>query len=92
MSAFRSEFSTAAMLAAKFNHQPFISLLDIADEYLGLTPAMAKRKARNNDLPFPVLRLSPSQKAPWLVKFECLVQFVEQASNHAEQNWRRMQC
>ena len=62
--------TTATLLAAKFQNQPLISLVDVAGEYLGLTPSTAKRKARVNDLPFPVLRLSDSQKAPWLVKFE----------------------
>ena len=87
-----SQFSTAALLATKFNHVPFIPLLDIARDYLGLSPATAKRKARDNDLPFPVMRLSDSQKAPWLVKFEHFVEFVERMSSDAKKDWLRMQC
>ncbi|EIA1496860.1 MULTISPECIES: pyocin activator PrtN family protein [Vibrio] len=84
--------TTATLLAAKFQNQPLISLVDVAGEYLGLTPSTAKRKARVNDLPFPVLRLSDSQKAPWLVKFEHFVEYVERTAANSHSDWLRMQC
>lgn len=84
--------TTASLLAAKFNNEPLIALVDVAGEYLGLTPSTAKRKARINDLPFPVLRLSDSQKAPWLVKFEHLVEYVERTASESHNDWLRMQC
>ncbi len=84
-------YSTAKLLADKFPKQPFIALVDVADEYLGLTPSTAKRKARINDLPFPVLRLSDSQKAPWLVKFEHFVEYVERRASESHNDWLTMQ-
>ena len=87
-----SSLSTATLLASKFNNEPLIALVDVASEYLGLTPTTAKRKARNNDLPFPVLRLSDSQKAPWFVKFEHFAEYIERVSSESHKDWLRMQC
>ncbi|MEK2103769.1 pyocin activator PrtN family protein [Vibrio parahaemolyticus] len=84
--------TTATLLAAKFNNEPLIALADVADEYLGLELSTVKRKARTNELPFPVLRLYDSQKAPWWVKFEHLVEYVERTAANSHSDWLRMQC
>ncbi|QDF66032.1 hypothetical protein FJQ87_04470 [Shewanella sp. SNU WT4] len=84
--------SIASLISVKFNHAPLISVVDIAVEYLGLTPSTAKRKARNNELPFPVFRLSDSQKAPWLVTFEHFVEYVERVASMSHNDWICMQC
>ena len=84
--------TTASLLAAQFNHAPLIELEVVAKEYLGLTPSTAKRKARTNELPFPVLRLIDSQKAPWFIKFEYFVEYVERVSSDSHKDWLRMQC
>lgn len=81
----------AFSLSTKFNHAPLIPVADVADEFLGLTPNTAKRKARNNELPFPVFRLSDSQKAPWLVTFEHFVAYVERVSKDSHEDWYRLQ-
>lgn len=84
--------TTSSLLAAKFNHAPLIPLVDVASEYLGLTPSTAKRKARCNDLPFPVFRLSDSQKAPWLITFDHFVEYIECVSSISHKDWLSMQC
>ncbi|MBY7703041.1 pyocin activator PrtN family protein [Vibrio harveyi] len=83
--------STKSLLAAKYNYQPLIPLSEVAEEYLGLTPNTAKRKARNSELPFPVVRLGESQKLPWYVSFDHLASFIERQLCESHQDWCRMQ-
>lgn len=86
-----SSLSTKSLLAAKHHHQPLIPLEDVARCYLGLTPSSAKRKARNNELPFPVTRLGESQKLPWYVSFDHLAAFVDRRAMESQSDWYRMQ-
>lgn len=83
--------STKSLLAAKHNFKPLIPLTDIAEEYLGLAPSTAKRKARNHELPFPTIRLGDSQKLPWYVSFDDLVSFIEGQRSKSHYDWCRMQ-
>ena len=69
--------TTAAQVANRFNFAPIILLSSVAEEVLAISSNTAKRKARDNLLPFPVFRLSESQKAPWLILFEHFVEYVE---------------
>lgn len=46
--------------------QADIPLSDVAEKYLGISPAKAARLAGAQQLPFPVFR-GGSQKSPWLV-------------------------
>ena len=92
MSVTLHSVSTQSLLATRHNHEPFIPLEEVAKTYLGLTAGTAKRKARLNDLPFPVFRLGNSQKSPWLVDFNHLAAYVERIATESQREWRRMQC
>ncbi|MCF7504092.1 pyocin activator PrtN family protein [Vibrio sp. L3-7] len=92
MSVTLNSISTRSLLAAKHSNEPLIPLEVVATTYLGLTASTAKRKARINDLPFPVIRFGYSQKAPWLVDFNHLVAYVERAATESQCDWLRMQA
>lgn len=82
--------TTASLLAEKYEGQPFVPLEKISEEYLGFSRSTLMRKATLNTLPFPVVRLSKSQKSPWFVSFDQLVRFVERQSQEACRDWSRM--
>ncbi|EGQ7992628.1 pyocin activator PrtN family protein [Vibrio vulnificus] len=84
--------TTHKLLAEQFNNKPLIPLEELAELYLGLTPSTAKRKARDNLLPFPVMRLGDSQKSPWVVSFEHFARYVDQQAAQAHESWKRLQC
>lgn len=73
----KNKLTTASLVASRFNFAPMISLSSISEVILAISSNTAKRKARDNLLPFPVFRLSESQKAPWLILFDHLVEYVE---------------
>lgn len=73
----KNKLTTASLVASRFNFAPMISLSSISEEILAISSNTAKRKARDNLLPVPVFRLSESQKAPWLILFDHLVEYVE---------------
>lgn len=87
-----NSISTQSLLAEKHNYEPLIPLEVVAKTYLGLTASTAKRKARINDLPFPVTRFGDSQKAPWLVDFNHLSAYLERVATESQCDWLRMQC
>ncbi|SBS37390.1 pyocin activator PrtN family protein [Vibrio toranzoniae] len=85
----RSEPTTRSLLAQQFNHQPFIPVVDVAGSLFGMAATTIKRKAAQQELPFPVVRLSDSQKSPWFVSFDDLVKFVERKRLENEREWNR---
>ncbi|OBU21240.1 hypothetical protein CTM88_17795 [Photobacterium aquimaris] len=87
--ALPSEPTTRSLLAEKFNYQPFIPLVEVAELLFGMSATTIKRKAAQQDLPFPVVRLSGSQKSPWLVSFDDLVKFVERKRLQNEKIWKK---
>ncbi|WP_029823457.1 pyocin activator PrtN family protein [Vibrio parahaemolyticus] len=82
-----SEPTTRTLLAEKFNHQPFIPVIDVAGSLFGMAATTIKRKAAQQELPFPVVRLSDSQKSPLFVSFDDLVKFVERKRLENEKEW-----
>ncbi|EPA0985622.1 pyocin activator PrtN family protein [Vibrio lentus] len=85
----RSEPTTRSLLAQQFNHQPFIPVVDVAEPLFGIAPTTIKRRAAQQDLPFPVVRLGSSQKSPWFVSFDDLVKFIERQRLENEKIWKR---
>ncbi len=83
------EPTTRSLLAEKFNHQPFVPVIDVAESLLGMSAMTIKRKATQQELPFPVVRLSDSQKSPWFVSFDDLVKFVERKRLEHEREWKK---
>ncbi|EGR0734823.1 hypothetical protein G5C64_15910 [Vibrio diabolicus] len=85
----RSEPTTRSLLAQQFNHQPFIPVVDVAGSLFGMAATTIKRKAAQQDLPFPVVRLGNSQKSPWFVSFDDLAKFIERQRRENERVWNR---
>jgi len=87
----QQSFNTKMMLASIFGMNPLISLEEVCGEFLSLSYNTALRKARVNELPFPVLRLGDSQKSPWMVNIDDLAEFVDHTSRVARSEWKRAQ-
>ncbi|HAS8249900.1 TPA: hypothetical protein I7673_18530 [Vibrio vulnificus] len=85
----RSEPTTRSLLAQQFNHQPFIPVVDVAGALFGMAATTIKRKAAQQELPFPVVRLGNSQKSPWFVSFDDLAKFIERQRRENEREWRK---
>ena len=68
-----------------------LKLIDICEPYLGLTYAVALRKAGSNELPFPAFRPMASQRSPWMVKVEDLADFLDEQAAAAKVEWLNSQ-
>lgn len=66
---------------------PVIRLTEVCGLYLHWSPAYAKRKARENHLPFPCFRPTASQRSPWLVKLEDLARFIDAQTAASSKLW-----
>lgn len=66
-----------------------IPLDRVAQKYLGLEPAMAKRHAALQKLPLPCYRAG-SQKSPWLVRVTDLADFLDKQRAQAKKDWQAM--
>ncbi|MCP1290899.1 pyocin activator protein PrtN [Chromobacterium haemolyticum] len=81
---------TAFLLMAQYE-RPVLKLDDICEEYFGLSPAEARRRANLNTLPVPTMRLAESQKAPVMVHIDDLAQFIDKQRQSAKESWERSQ-
>ena len=77
---------TEILLLMKYE-TPIIPLEKICDDYFGCSKGTAKNKAKASTLPVPVFRLSPSQKAPWMVHIKDLAIYIEQKREEAQKEW-----
>ncbi len=82
---------THHLLLAQFSNRVLIPVDELAKDYLGLSIATAKRKAKINDLPFPTFKMGNSQKSPYLVHLHDLVIFIEKRTIEAENLWKEYQ-
>ncbi|WP_017222840.1 pyocin activator PrtN family protein [Moritella dasanensis] len=85
------QLTTRVLLAEKFNHEPLLPLEQICQPMLGLSLRTAKRRAALHELPFPVFRMSDSQKSTWLVNFDDLADYIERRTREHRQDWIRSQ-
>lgn len=67
-----------------------IPLRDVAEKYLNMDEAQAKRLAGTQSLPFPVYKGSLTQKGKWLVHVQDLAAFIDQQRKEAFINWRKL--
>lgn len=81
----------AALALLSIYKSPVIRLDEISQQYLNLQPDEASRRASRGELPFPVFRLTKSQRAPWVVTAEELGRYIDQASAEARAEWERVQ-
>ena len=82
---------THHLLLAQFNNRVLIPVDELAENYLGLSIATAKRKAKINDLPFPSFKMGNSQKSPYVVHLHDLVRFIDKRTIEAENLWKEYQ-
>lgn len=82
---------TLQLLIAQFGTEFLIPIEEIANTILGMSIATVKRKAKNNELPFPTIRMLDSQKSPYCVHIEDLAGYVEDKCSKARIEWQRLQ-
>ncbi len=82
---------TLNLLTATYGTNPLIPIELIAEQILGLSIATAKRKASNFELPFPTIRLTNSQKSPYVVHIQDLANFIDKITAEAKCNWGKFQ-
>lgn len=68
-----------------------VELDRISEQYLGLSPKVARQRAALNTLPFPTFRLSESAKAPILVKLKDLADHIDSQHEGAAKSWEHSQ-
>lgn len=78
--------NTAMLLAGRFD-SPVVPLDAIAQEFFGLTPGTAARRANERTLPVPAARLIDSQRAPWLVHVDDLGSYMDKQFQAARKGW-----
>ena len=80
-----------ALALMSLNKAPTIRLDEISQQYLNIQPDEASRRAARGELPFPVFRLSKSQRAPWVVTAAELGGYIDKCSAEAREQWERVQ-
>ncbi len=83
---------TMYLLMAEYGARTLIPLDEIADKVLGMSINTARRRARSCDLPFAVVRLGESQKAPYQVHLQDLANYIESRCSEARIEWRKIQA
>lgn len=63
----------------------------ICGPYFGPSRQEAMRQAACGELPVKVFRVGKSQKAPYMVKLADLAVLIDEASEKAEDTWKRCQ-
>lgn len=76
---------TTFLLYAQYE-SAVVPLSQIAEDYLGTSPAQAARLAAANDIPFPVFRLRNSNKSPWMVKIDDLAEYIDRTAAQARKH------
>ncbi len=79
---------THHLLMVQFSNRVVISIEEIADIYLGMSAATAKRRAKSGDLPFPVFKMGESAKSPFVVHVDDLASYINFKCKQAESLWR----
>lgn len=82
---------TINVLTARYGMNPLVELDKIAEEFLKMSIATARRKANNYDLPFPVIRLGNSQKSPYVVHITELAKYIDNLTEQATARWEKFQ-
>ena len=79
--------NTAFLLLAEFGTAD-VPLEIVAERYLAINPRIAKARAAQGDLPFPVFRCG-SQKTPWLVRITDLAAWLDEQRAKAVSEWNQ---
>lgn len=68
-----------------------VRLEDICEHYLNLSPLVARQRAALCTLPFPTFRMTPSAKAPYMVKINDLAKHIDRQHEAATEGWEASQ-
>lgn len=68
-----------------------VRLEDICEHYLNLSPLVARQRAALCTLPFPTFRMTPSAKAPYMVKINDLAKHIDHQHEAATEGWEASQ-
>lgn len=82
--------NTAFLLMAQYERTA-LPLNEISEEYFGLSPEEANRRAKLNRLPVPTFQLVQSQKSPRLVHIEDLAKHIDTQRSEARTSWEKSQ-
>jgi hypothetical protein len=77
------------LLMAQFE-TPLIPIAKVG-EFLGMSEHQINAQASKHLLPFPVIKLSDSQKAPRFVRIEDLATHIDSQAEKAKTVWKRNQ-
>jgi len=75
------------LLMAEFGQQVLIPLEQICEKVFHMSIKTANRKANASELPLPAVRLSDSQKAPYMISIHDLALFIEDRCSTARIEW-----
>lgn len=83
--------NTTYLLMARFD-KPLIPLVEFCEEYLGLSPKMAKQKFNAGELDLPIFRVVDSQKSPPVIRIQDLAEHLDKCAAKAKRdcNYRRI--
>lgn len=73
------------------HQRALIPLETVGSDYLGLGKREVNEQAARNRLPFPVIRLTESIKAPRFVRIEDLAKWIDHQADIAQQSWQQRQ-
>ena len=78
------DFTTLHLLADRYERRPIIPLEEVrSDWFPHLTKEMFARKISSRDIPLPVIRIEPSQKAPRGVHLRDLAEYIDARRSEA---------
>lgn len=69
-----------------------IPLNEVAEKYLGLSPAKANNYARLHKLPFPTFRAWSSQKAPRMVNAHELALYLDKQEKREQREYEALRA
>ncbi len=78
--------NTEFVLYARYQ-KPYVHLEDICEEYFNLCAKKAKQAAVSQQLPVPVVRMSDSRKAPYMVRLKDLAEYLDNRHQMYSDTW-----
>ncbi|WP_299805882.1 pyocin activator PrtN family protein [uncultured Shewanella sp.] len=83
---------TLLLLMAEYGQQVLIPLEQICEKVFHMSIKTANRKANASELPLPAVRLSDSQKSPYMVSIQDLALYIEDRCTEARIEWGKRRC
>ncbi|HCG6477556.1 TPA: pyocin activator PrtN family protein [Vibrio parahaemolyticus] len=80
---------THHLLLQQFNHRVAIPVEEIAEPYLNLARRTALNRAREHKLPFPCFKMGDSNKSPYVVHLNDLVNYIDRRVEEERNIWEK---